>query len=304
MIPHPADIRYVSFKALKQAYSSKSASIIDVRTPEAFGGGHIPGAANHCVYEVAFTEAVQKAFPEKGAWIIVYGESSSYKAAEVAYGRLVESGYKHVEVFLGGVSTWLAEGCQVEISGKTVPSSLFHGRLSVDPEKSHLLWFGRNLKNQHNGKLAIKSGWIQMDDGKPLGGEVVVDMESLTCDDVGDKETNKSLVAHLKNADFFKVDAYPESSFVLKSCEPIYENTIGQPNLRVAGEMTVRGVTRPMNFRAMLNPIEEGVSFQAQFDLNRVIFGAVYGSGSLFEQLGMHLVNDLVNIQITAVFAD
>jgi hypothetical protein len=52
----------------------------------------------------------------------------------------------------------------------------------------------------------------------------------------------------------------------------------------------------------MINPVPDGISFQAQLDVNRVNFGAVYGSGSLFERLGMHLVNDLVAIDLTLIF--
>lgn len=302
MIPSLDSVRYLPVTALKDKLAA-GARLIDVRTPEVFSEGHIPGAFNHCVYEVAFLDEVKKALPETDAAIIVYGESDRFKAAEAAFGRLSEAGYTNVKVLKGGLDKWLSEHDELATSGELSPPPVLTGRLRLDREKSRLAWTGRNLTNRHYGQIRLQSGWIDIDDAMaPGAGEVIADMKGITCEDITDSKMNGILIGHLSNADFFLVDKYPVASFRLHKATPIKDASPGLPNFAVSGEMTIRGVTRPLEFDAMLNPVEEGVSFQANLELNRVSFGAVYGSGSLFERLGMHLVNDLVTIQVSAIF--
>ena len=49
-------------------------------------------------------------------------------------------------------------------------------------------------------------------------------------------------------------------------------------------------------------PIQTGkgnaIALQANFDIDRTRWGVNYGSGKLYERLGMHLVNDLVTLQV------
>ena len=40
---------------------------------------------------------------------------------------------------------------------------------------------------------------------------------------------------------------------------------------------------------------------QAAIDLDRTLWGVCYGSGRLYERLGMHLVNDLISIELFIV---
>ena len=40
---------------------------------------------------------------------------------------------------------------------------------------------------------------------------------------------------------------------------------------------------------------------QASLDLYRTLWGVCYGSGRLYERLGMHLVNDLISVELFIV---
>ena len=302
MIPENDALSYLSVRQLRQLGHEQEHYLIDVRTSEAFAEGHLPDSLNFCVYEVAFSDKVAEEIPERDTRIVVYGESKSFKAAEVAFGRLKDAGFTEVQVLEGGLHAWELDGGRVEKSRNKAPG-LSAGRLDLVADKSHVRWTGRNLTNQHHGEVAIKSGWLELNgNGAPMAGELVVDMTRLSCADLTDKDMNKGLIAHLSSADFFKVSKFPEASFRLTGETALLGSTPGRPNYEVTGEMTVRGVTREIEFPAMLYPVEGGVSFQARLDLDRVDHGAVYGSGSVFERLGMHLVNDLVDIQVTAVF--
>ena len=304
MIPQIDSILYVSVDNFRQIQQTENSVVMDVRISDAFEEIHIAGAVNHCIYEIVFLEEVGKTVADKGSAIVVYGESAAFKAAEVAYGRLKEAGYTNVTVLSGGLQAWIEAGGAVDQGADVKPGLDLSGRYEISRGKSTMRWIGRNLTNQHEGKIAIKSGWLAVNQSLcPVGGELILDMTKITCDDIADPSMNKVLIGHLSNDDFFKVDVFPEAGFTITEATAISDATPGSPNFEVSGDLTLRGVTRTATFPAMVNPVTGGIAFQAQFNVNRVEHGAIYGSGSLFERLGMHLVNDLVNIQITALFS-
>jgi rhodanese-related sulfurtransferase/polyisoprenoid-binding protein YceI len=302
IIPRPSAITYTSLKESRDLIAG-GVPVIDVRIPEAFRESHIAGAENVCVYETAFGSKFQDRFPDFETKVIIYGESGQFHAAEMASGRLKEMGYFRVSVLEGGLESWQRAGFDLESGEEQVPLSLPRGKLSLSLDKSTLRWTGRNLTNQHRGKIALKSGFLEIHrKGSITAGTVVVDMEGISCGDIEDKGMNKVLIEHLGSIDFFDVETYPEASFKLLQAERLVGGTPGQPNYRIYGEMNVRGITRVLEFKAMVYPVPDGISFQGQVELNRVNYGAVYGSGSLFERLGMHLVNDFVAIDLTLIF--
>lgn len=295
------DLNTCQFKEAEEV-ASFAGTVVDVRTPEAFAEGHLPGSVNHCVYEVAFTEAFPQAFPDRDADLLIYGDGDPYKADLAALGRLRALGYSRVYLLRGGLSQWQAAGNAVEGIGPQ-PTTRPAGQLNLDAARTRVRWVGRNLINQHDGEVKAVRGWLELDDaGTPAAGEVVVDLKQLTCRDLEDPGLAGALIGHLQNADFFDVTNFPEASFTLTSATPIPDASYGQPNFTVNGTMTARGKTLPLTITALVEPIEGGYVFQSNFSFDRVTLGACYGSGRLFERLGMHLVNDLVSIDVTAFF--
>jgi rhodanese-related sulfurtransferase len=298
MLPDPSTVPSIQ----PEAVASAGATVIDVRTPEAFSECHIPESANHCVYEVSFMQSVPEAYPDKTAAIIVYGDGAPGKADLAAVGRLRALGYESVSVLEGGLKQWKAAGLATEGTGP-VESAPASGTFALDTERSKVRWVGRNLTNQHDGEVAVKSGAMEVNaEGQPVGGEVVVDMQQMTCRDIEDKSLAGYLIAHLQNADFFLAEKYPTASFKMESATPIEGASYGLPNYTVRGILNVRGQDLPLEVKALVEPVEGGYVFQSNFNFDRVALGACYGSGRLFERLGMHLVNDLVTIDVTAFF--
>lgn len=277
--------------------------LVDVRTPEAYEDRHIRGAVNACVYEIQFLKTMEGLAPERERTIVLYGQGEGFFAPEAALQKLLEAGYGKVSILRGGINGW--DGA-VEGKGRNRSANrAMAGTYQLDPETSILRWIGRNLSNQHDGTIALKSGELRLDDsGKPAGGAVEVDMTRMTCKDLEDPSMAKLLIGHLSNQDFFLVERYPTASIRLTRFEPIREASAGRPNYHCAGEITVRGVTQPIELEALVAPGKDGqVVFQSAFDLDRTRHGAIYGSGRFFERLGMHLVNDLVHIQVQLFFA-
>jgi polyisoprenoid-binding protein YceI len=75
--------------------------------------------------------------------------------------------------------------------------------------------------------------------------------------------------------------------------------TPGTPNYRITGAMTIKGISNPVVFPALIAPrADGGLNAQAHFDINRTLWQVQYGSGKLFEKLGMHLVNDCITLDL------
>lgn len=78
--------------------------IVDVRRPDEFAAGHIPGAIN--VPNESIAEEKPEALPDLDQLILVYCQSGRRSAA--AAGKLAAMGYTHVKEF-GGIMTWKGE---------------------------------------------------------------------------------------------------------------------------------------------------------------------------------------------------
>ena len=298
MLPPPNTYQYIDADVLP----SFGGILVDVRTPEAFAEAHLAGALNFPVYQVDFLETFPEAYPDKSTAVLVYADGDPFKADLAAIGRLQYLGYTNISVLEGGLRRWLAESRSVEGTGASATSPLT-GELALDAERTKVRWVGRNLMNQHNGEVAASAGYIKVDaSGVPIAGKVTVDMQGMVCHDLEDSSLAAGLIGHLSNTDFFDVANHPEASFELRSASPIESATYGLPNYRVQGVLSARGLSVEIEVEAMIEPIEEGYVFQTVFDFDRTQLGALYGSGSIFERLGMHLVNDLVSMDVAAIF--
>jgi polyisoprenoid-binding protein YceI len=77
------------------------------------------------------------------------------------------------------------------------------------------------------------------------------------------------------------------------------EATDGSENFRLGGILTLRGVSRPLEFPVVVAADGEGkLTGQAWLDLDRTEFGSIYGSGRFFRFLGQHVVNDIIHLHL------
>src|SRR5436853_126574 len=91
---------------------SNGAVVVDVREPEEWGAGHIPGAKH--VPKSYFESRIEGAVPDRDAHVILYCASGNRSAW--ATRTLVEDlGYEHVESMTGGFTLWKDRGYEVEM---------------------------------------------------------------------------------------------------------------------------------------------------------------------------------------------
>jgi polyisoprenoid-binding protein YceI len=256
------------------------------------------------VFEVAFLDRMTDLAPDKQVAVCVYGAAADSYEARMAAEKLDRAGYAEVFELRQGLEGWTSAGLAVErgTASKSPEPSPPDGWREIDPLESRLEWVGRNLLNKHHGQIALKRGKLHFVQGEVAGGEVTLDMRSMTCQDLAGDPLHDVLIAHLKSHDFFDVDLYPEARFVITSTQRAADASPGAPNLTVHGELELKGVSRAVEFVATTGITAEGkAAVQSAFAIDRTQWNVIYGSGKYFRNLGGHLVNDLIEIQLRIV---
>jgi molybdopterin/thiamine biosynthesis adenylyltransferase/rhodanese-related sulfurtransferase len=91
--------------------SSNGALVIDVREPEEWGTGHIPGAKH--VPKSYLESRIEGAAPDRSQHVILYCQSGN-RSAWAARTLVDDLGYEHVESMTGGFTLWKDRGYDVE----------------------------------------------------------------------------------------------------------------------------------------------------------------------------------------------
>ncbi|MGW3289809.1 YceI family protein [Streptomyces sp. NPDC001002] len=80
---------------------------------------------------------------------------------------------------------------------------------------------------------------------------------------------NRKRDEHLRSADFFDVENHPEITFAVRTAELREGETV-----EVAGQLTVRGISRPQPVTAKLTGASaDGLTLDAEFTVDRAEFG-------------------------------
>jgi len=287
-------------KDLKERLTA-GALAVDVMTPEDYAACHLPGAKNACIYEMVFLDRIAEYAPDRETELIVYDATGTTRAAETARERLVQAGYANVCILSGGLSAWRDAGLPVEMGEGTIVAEPVpqDGIYRIDAENSRLEWIGRNLNNRHYGRIAVQGGELSIAGGRLSSGSIVLDMNTIENLDLQDPTWRDMLIRHLKSDDFFAVERFPTASFTLTGWEAQEGASPEAPNGIVAGNLSVRDVTRPISFPAIVAPQQDGgIKAHAAFDIDRTLWNVCYGSCRLFERLGMHLVHDIISLEL------
>ena len=165
----------------------------------------------------------------------------------------------------------------------------------LDAKASKATWEGRKLAGAHQGTLQFRQGSLHLEGGKLAGGEVVIDMTSLkNTDQEGDM--NAKLVNHLKSDDFFSVEKHPTSTLKITKVEQTGEKAT------VNGELTIKGVTKPISFPAEIKVEGKRLSAKGEMKVDRTLYGIKFRSLKFFSDIGDKVINDefTVGFDITA----
>ncbi len=275
--------------------------LLDVLLPECYGSRHIPGATNACVYEMDFLDQVRKVIVDKKKCIVVYDSSDRSLASAWAARKLAAAGFQQVWELSGGMDEWEGSGYPVDVVGPEMEeeTAITEGLHAIDCSLSRMEWIGRNIGKRHHGTIDIKEGEIRIANGAMTGGAITLDMGTIRNTDLQDSVLNSLLIRHLSSDDFFDVENYPTARFEISECRPMENATPGSPNYSIKGTLTIKDVSREIQIQATVSTGENGgVVAHSFFDIDRTLWNVSYGSGKLFEKLGMHLVNDTISLEL------
>ena len=168
------------------------------------------------------------------------------------------------------------------------------GSYSLQPATSNVRWRGQKITGKkHEGLISVKSGSIQIEGENIKGGEVVLDMPTLTDTDL-EGESKTKLETHLKSDAFFDVEKHKEAKFVIKSATPV--STV---QYDVVGNLTIKGITNEVKTSLVVTPNgTSGVNIGGSLIFDRSLFDVRYGSDKFFDNLG----NDLIKNEVIITF--
>jgi polyisoprenoid-binding protein YceI len=155
----------------------------------------------------------------------------------------------------------------------TLPTGLpSAGTWVIDPAHSHVGFVVRHLvAAKARGRFGEFAGDIQVAD-RPEDSSVVVEIDAASIDTgQPDRDT------HLRASDFFDVEQFPTIRFRSTAVRPV-----GDRRFDIAGELTVRGVTKPVTLELELGGVvrdpfgNDTAIFSAETELDREEFGLTY----------------------------
>ena len=299
---------YVTPEELMQWMQSKKPFfLIQTLTNHHFQKVHLPGAQNACVFEVTFLEQIHSITDDKTALMVLYGSSERSMDALTAAEKLQPEGYQQILILKGGIESWRALGYPLEGEFVDIADDpetrlrIQDGKYRVDTDQSIIEWVGRNPNTKHFGTVRISDGQIHIED-KKITGVAEIDMNSIENMSLKGDELQPVLVSHLKSDDFFLVKVFPTAKIIINGGKLAKEPYLSSPNYEVDGTLDVRGIQADISFPATIaNNDDNELVAEAHFDIDRTRWDVIYGSTRFFENLGMHLVFDLISFQVKIV---
>lgn len=155
---------------------------------------------------------------------------------------------------------------------------------TVNAQKSKVDWVGSKKSDFHTGYFPVKSGSVQVDGGKLIGGSFVIDVAGLKVTDEGG---GAKLQGHLSSADFLDISKFGEATFTINTVDYIKAD-----RATIKGDLNLKGIKAPVSFTAIIrNADDKGFFAEAFFPFDRTVFGINYGVGMIDSdvQLAIHI---------------
>ena len=163
-------------------------------------------------------------------------------------------------------------------------------RKEVKPESSKVNWTGKKIGGSHQGEVQIKSGYLQFENDQITGGEVEIDMSSISNTDIKDPVYNQNLIGHLKSDDFFGVEKFPAASFVITGSSQFKDGKAS-----VSGNITIKENTEELTFQVTkMNGLYTSILL-----IDRSKFDVRFGSSSFFNNLKDKAIDDNFMLEIS-----
>ena len=166
----------------------------------------------------------------------------------------------------------------------------------IDTKESVLTWEGSmvfGFEEKHIGYVYTSKGELMIEKGQLVEGTVEVDMNTI---EYKDKESKNTPVKHLKSPDYFDVEKFPISTFSITKVAYAVRG-----NIKVTGNLTVKGITNPVTFPAKIEVKDGIVKANGKLVIDRTQWGIRYRSGKFYDNLADQAVSDDIEILMKIV---
>jgi polyisoprenoid-binding protein YceI len=163
------------------------------------------------------------------------------------------------------------------------------GMVPINVSESSIHWLGEKITGQHEGNINLLSGSLIIENGSLIGGDFVVDMNSIAPTDLKG-ESAKKLEGSLKSEEWFDVGKHAQAKLVFTS---VVSQDEGLYN--VTGDFTIKGKTNPATFELQVNDLEA----TAKVIIDRTLYNILHGSTSFFDNLKDKMINNYFEIDVS-----
>lgn len=155
------------------------------------------------------------------------------------------------------------------LAAQAAPAAAGLPTWSIDVAHSEVNFRIRHFMSRVSGTFTDWSGTIQGDPANWSGGSVTATINVASVDTRQERRD-----ADLRSGRFFAVDSFPTITFVSRSVVQAGDS------LTVSGDLTMRGVTKPVVLKGMVLGVMPGERPRAGFEvtttLNRLDYGVMY----------------------------
>jgi polyisoprenoid-binding protein YceI len=163
--------------------------------------------------------------------------------------------------------------------------------ITADTTQSNIRWYGEELTGKtHFGNLSFKAAQIEVQDGVITSGNFIVDMSSLSVEDLSGGGKTK-LEGHLRSDDFFSVDKNPEAKLKITQKAKVESGV-----QKLYGELSIKGIQHPIDLTMTFRDNNSAI---AQLTFDRSKYNVRFRSGSFFENLGDKLILDDIRLEVS-----
>ena len=164
--------------------------------------------------------------------------------------------------------------------------------LKIDIRQSKIEWIGRKVTGEHSGTLDLSEGWVEMDGSTLIGGKFIIDMKSIKNVDIETPTLRLKLENHLKSADFFNVDSFPQVILDIKKNHSIVQDVKSDSKKMIYADLTIRGITNKIILSYELGQSANHFIATGSVDIDRTLYNIKYKSGNYFMDLGDKIIYD------------
>jgi polyisoprenoid-binding protein YceI len=136
----------------------------------------------------------------------------------------------------------------MSVTPEAAETAIPQGTWRVDPAHSKV-----GFAVKHMGVATVRGEFGQFEGSLVIGDDLASSKATGTVQTASVDTNQEARDNHLRSADFFEVETYPEISFRSTAIEQVDDETV-----KISGDLTMHGETHPVELEAELGGVETG----------------------------------------------